>query len=124
MFVLECSLRFSRLTLSVDTGVSTVSFAEDGDGGYDISFEATSYPLPIVQGTADYSLPPDCVISALAVNRATGWRTVDHGGFSLRYNGQDAFLEVNNFNCIVKSVPFYNRLTENHLLELTFSIVS
>ncbi|XP_065910138.1 neurogenic locus notch homolog protein 1-like isoform X2 [Dysidea avara] len=90
----ECSLRFSRLTLNVDTGVSTVGFAEDGDGGYEISFEATSYPLPIVQGTADYALPPHCVISSLAVNRATGWRTVDHGGFSLQYNGQDTFLEI------------------------------
>ena len=94
VFTLECSLRFSRLTLNVDTGVSTVSFAEDGDGRYEISFEATSYPLPIVQGTADYAIPPDCVISSLEVNRATGWRTVDYGGFSLRYSGQDAFLEV------------------------------
>ena len=95
IYTLECSLRFSRLTLNVDTGVSTVSFSEDGDGGYEIAFEATSYPLPIVQGTADYALPPHCVISSLAVNRATGWRTVDHGGFSLHYSGQDAFLEVN-----------------------------
>ena len=90
----ECSLRFSRLTLTVDTGVTTVNFDEDGDGGYEISFEATSFPLPIVQGPADYFIPPGCIVSALAVNRATGWRSVDHGGFRLRNSGQDSFLEV------------------------------
>lgn len=86
-------MRFSRLTLSVDTGVSTVDFAEN-DEGYQIAFEATSFPLPIVQGPADYHLPTGCIISSLEVNRATGWRLVNHGGFSLHQNGEDTFLEV------------------------------
>ena len=92
-FLIECSLRFTRLTLSVDTGISTVRFAED-DQGFEITFEASSFPLPIVQGPADYPLPAGCVVSSLAVNRATGWRTVDHGGFSLLQNHDDTFLQV------------------------------
>ena len=79
----------------MDTGVSTVNFTENVEG-FEITFEATSFPLPIVQGPADYPLPAGCVVSSLAVNRATGWRTVDHGGFSLRQNGEDTFLEVRN----------------------------
>ena len=97
VFTLECSLRFSRLTLSVDTGVTTVSFGDDGDGGYEISFEASSFPLPIVQGPADYFISPGCIVSALAVNRATGWRIVDQGGFSLHNSGHDTFLEVHSY---------------------------
>ena len=93
----ECPLRFSRLRLNVDTGVSTVSFAED-DQGFDIIFEATSFPLPIVQGPADFHLPPGCIVSALAVNRATGWRTVNRGGFNIRQSHNDAFLQVLHFN--------------------------
>ena len=92
-FLTECSLRFTRLTLSVDTGISTVRFAED-DQGYEITFEASSFPLPIVQGPADYRIPPGCIVSALAVNRATGWRAVDHRGFNLRQNHNDTFLQV------------------------------
>lgn len=92
----ECSLRFSRLTLSVDTGVSTVGFAENNDG-FEITFEATSFPLPIVQGPADHPLPSGCIVSALAVNRATGWRTVNHEGFILHQNGEDTFLEVHYY---------------------------
>ena len=56
-------------------------------------FEATSFPLPIVQGPADYRLPTDCIVSSLAVNRATGWRIVNHGGFNLSINN-DTFLQV------------------------------
>ena len=94
-FATECSLRFSRLTLNVDTGVSTVSFAENAEG-FEITFEATSFPLPIVQGPADFHLPTGCIVSSLAVNRAAGWRTVNHGGFNLRQHGEDTFLEVHN----------------------------
>ena len=79
--------------LNVDTGVSTVGFAESVNG-FEITFEATSYALPIVQGPADYSLPQGCVVSALAVNRATGWRTVDHGGFYLDQYHNNTFLQV------------------------------
>ena len=100
MNAIDCSLRFSRLTLSVDTGVSTVSFTEN-DKGFEITFEATSFPLPIVQGTADHPLPPGCIVSALAVNRATGWRTVNHRGFNLSQNGEDTFLEVYTINLLL-----------------------
>ena len=92
--IIECPLRFSRLTLNVDTGVSTVGFGEN-DTRFELTFEATSYPLPIVQGPADYTLPSNCMVSALAVNRATGWRTVNHGGFNLTQVNNDAFLQVN-----------------------------
>ena len=77
----------------MDTGVSTVNFAEN-DQGFEITFEATSFPLPIVQGTTDYHLPLGCMVNLLAVNRATGWRTVNHGGFSLRQSNIDTFLQV------------------------------
>ena len=77
----------------MDTGVSTVNFAEDNQR-FEITFEATSFPLPIVQGTAGYHLPSGCMVSSLAINRATGWRTVNHGGFSLRQSDNDAFLQV------------------------------
>ena len=77
----------------MDTGITTVSFTED-DHGFEITFDATSSPLPIVQGPAGFHLPPGCIVSALAVNRATGWRTADHGGFNLRQNRNDAFLQV------------------------------
>ena len=87
-------MRFTRLTLSVDTGITTVNFTED-DEGFEISFDAATFPLPIVRGPADYRLPPGCIVSALAVNRATGWRTVDHGGFNLRQNHNDTFIQVN-----------------------------
>ena len=79
----------------MDTGVSTVGFVENADG-FEIAFEATSFPLPIVQGPADYRLPSGCIVSALSINRATGWRTVDHRGFILSQNGEDTFLEVYN----------------------------
>ena len=79
----------------MDTGVSTVGFVENVDG-FEIAFEATSFPLPIVQGPADYRLPSGCIVSALSINRATGWRTVDHRGFILSQNGEDTFLEVYN----------------------------
>ena len=91
----DCSLRFSRLTLDVDTGVSTIGFAKNNQG-YEITFEATSFPLPIVLGPADYNLPPGCLVSLLAVNRATGWRTLNHRGFYLHRHGEDTFLEVQN----------------------------
>ena len=91
---IECPLRFSRLTLNVDTGVSTIGFVENGDEGFEIAFEATSFPLPIVQGPADYPLPAGCEVNSLAVNRATGWITIDHGGFNLYQNGNDTFLLV------------------------------
>ena len=77
----------------MDTGVTTVGFAEN-DEGFEITFEATSFPLPIVQGTTDRPLPPGCVVSALDVNRATGWQTVNHRGFNLSRNGEDTFLQV------------------------------
>ena len=76
----------------MDTGVSTVSFAENAEG-FEITFEATSFPLPIVQGPADYRLPTDCTVSSLAVNRATGWRIIDHGGFNLSQIN-NTFLQV------------------------------
>ena len=78
----------------MDTGISTVRFAEDNNQGFEITFDATSFPLPIVQGPADYHLPPGCIVSALAVNRAAGWRTVNHGGFNLRQSHSDTFLQV------------------------------
>ena len=40
---IECPLQFSRLTLNVDTGVSTIGFVENGDVEFEIAFEATSY---------------------------------------------------------------------------------
>ena len=86
-------MRFSRLGLNVDTGVSTVGFVED-DQGVEINFEATQSQLPIVQGPADYSLPPECVVSSLAVNRAAGWIAINHTGFDLRQNRSDTFLQV------------------------------
>ena len=91
--ILECPLRFSRITLNVDTGVSAVGFGEN-DGRFELTFEATSFQLPIVQGPADSSLPSNCMVSALAVNRATGWRTVNHGGFNLTQVNDDTFLQV------------------------------
>ena len=94
LLFIECPLRFSRLTLNVDTGVSTIGFVENGDEGFEIAFEATSFPLPVVQGPADYPLLAGCVVSSLAVNRATGWITVNHGGFNLYQNGSDTFLLV------------------------------
>ena len=78
-------MRFSRLGLSVDTGVSTIGFVED-DQGIEINFEATPSLLPIVQGPADDPLPSECIVSSLAVNWAAGWITVNHSGFSLRQN--------------------------------------
>ena len=86
-------MRFSRLGLSVDTGVSTVGFVED-DQGVEINFEATPSQLPIVQGPADVPLPSECIVSSLAVNRAAGWITVNHDGFSLRQNHSSTFLQV------------------------------
>ena len=95
-FVIECRLRFSRLRLNVDTGVSTVGFAEN-DEGFEITFQATSRPLPIVQGPADFHLPPGCTVSSLAVNRAAGWITVDNRGFNISQIGDDTFLQVRNY---------------------------
>ena len=77
----------------MDTGVSTVAFAENAEG-FEITFEATSFPLPIVQGPADSPLPLGCIVSSLAVNRAAGWITVDNGGFSISQNNSDTFLQV------------------------------
>ena len=86
-------MRFSRLGLNVDTGVSTVGFVEDNQG-VEINFEATPSQLSVVQGPADYSLPSECVVSSLAVNRAAGWIAVNHSGFGLRQNRSDTFLQV------------------------------
>ena len=82
--------------LSVDTGVSTIGFVED-DQGVEINFEATSSQLPIVQGPADFSLPSECVVNSLAVNRAAGWISIDHNGFGLRQNDSDTFLQVASY---------------------------
>lgn len=90
IFILECSLQFS----TNDTEVSTVSFDDDGAGAYRLSFESSSNPLPIVQGSTDIALPSDCVISSLEVNRAAGWTTANKGGFNLVYREGDVFLEV------------------------------
>ena len=77
----------------MDTGVSTVGFAEN-DEGFEINFEATSSSLPIVQGPADSYLPPGCTVSSLAVNRVPGWITVDNGGFNISQINNDTFLQV------------------------------
>ena len=85
---------FKGNIISVDTpGVSTVGFAEN-DGGFEITFEASSSPLPIVQGPTDVALPSGCRVSSLAVNRATGWRTIDHEGFNISQNDKGTFLQV------------------------------
>ena len=93
-FSLECHLQFSRLTLSVDTGVSTVNFAEMIKDLILLLRQLFFHYIPIVQGTAGYHLPSGCMVSSLAVNRATCWRTINHGGFSLRQSGNDTFLQV------------------------------
>ena len=79
----------------MDTGVSTVDFIENNEE-FEITFEATSHPhvLPIVQGTANNPLPSDCIVTSLAVNRANGWRTVNHEGFNLNQSDNNTFLQV------------------------------
>ena len=92
----------------MDTGVSTVGFAENAEG-FEITFEATSFPLPIVQGPADFHLPTECIVSSLAVNRAAGWRIIDHVGFNLsQINTSDTFLQVtNNYDALHSDLFIY-----------------
>ena len=77
----------------MDTGVSTVNIDEN-DLGFEIIFEATSYPLPIVQGPENTPLPSGCVASSLEVIRVTGWIAVNQTGFSFSQNVNGTILQV------------------------------
>ena len=127
--ILECSLRFSRSALDVDTGVSTVRI-DNGDDGFGLSFEATeeeSKPLPIVQGPGNFDLPSGCVITSLEVNCDEGWIPVSHGGFSVAYGEEGALLQVNIHFLTVDWVLSYSathRLMDNHHLKLSSSIIN
>ena len=123
--ILECSLRFSRSALDVDTGVSTVSI-DNGDDEFGLSFEASSDPLPVVQGPGNFDLPSGCVITSLEVNCDEGWTSVSRGGFSLVYGEKGALLEV-NIHLTVDWVLSYiatHRLMDNYHLELTSLLIS
>ena len=94
-FPAGCPYRFSRASLSVDTGVSTLYFAADSSSGLELYSTATNYKLPVVLGTSEQDLPSGCTIASLKLLTPNqSWVTIEHTGFSLSMQGGRTYVEV------------------------------
>ena len=91
----DCPYRFSRASLNVDTGVTTVYIGEDTNGILQLYSTATSDQLPVVNGTSEQNLPSDCSISSLELLTSDqSWVTISHSGFELIREGEKTFVQV------------------------------
>ena len=83
------------MSLSVDTGVTTIYIDNSTSGELQFLSTATNDRLPIVLGTLEQDIPSDCSISFLELlTPDMSWVTISHAGFELSEERGRTYVQV------------------------------
>ena len=97
----ECSFRFSREGLGVNTSVSTMYFTTTMNGSVLLYSAATNDQLHIVHALSNIDISSSCKIAYLQALTASSWVNISHSGVILEESNGKNYVKVGNSHVVL-----------------------